>query len=368
MKRIKFFVGPNGCGKTRMLLNLAGDQKALPRTTAVIANTPFGHFPQRTSTFGLFRVWPRGISGVVAKNIANFFGSDGEENFDISDLLKRIGFEPKVTLEIQLDPDDEHRLDESAYEIEELDAIISAFETFGPSGNGRFDLFSSAESLDRSLMKRTGILFKHINKLKKDGVVRSYTLLFSHPDRGVQKFDELSSGEQTLVSTYLFIKSRLPNLGELFIDEPENSLHPEWQRQYLETIHMAIGYHDIRVTLASHSPVLVSGALSSYGEEIEIVRVDGNREQPVDVSGAKDQESVEKILWEAFDTLTPVSHFLSVELSRILQGLADGEISREMAAVEVQDFYSQSYDRKQQNLLQGVLDNLSEFDTHARTD
>ncbi len=351
-----------------MLRDLAGTQQAWPRTTAVIANTPFGRFPQRTTSFGLFRVWPRGINGVVTKNISNFFGADGEENFDISDLLLRIGFEPKVTLEMQLDPYEEHKLDENSYEIEELDAIISAFETFGSSGVGRFDLFSSGGSLDRSLMKRTGILFKHINKLKRDRIVRSYALLFTHPERGVQKFDELSSGEQTLISTYLFIKSRLPNLGEIFIDEPENSLHPEWQRQYLETIHMALGYNDVKVTLASHSPVLVSGSLSSYGEEIEIVRVDGNKLKPVDVGGAKDHESVEAILWEAFDTVTPVSHFLSIELSRILQEFADGEINHEMAAKAVRSFQNQSYDGRQQKLLQRVLENLSEFEPDARTD
>jgi len=181
------------------------------------------------------------------------------------------------------------------------------------------------------------------------------------PKRGSQYFKELSSGEQTLISTHLFIKTNRKKISTIFVDEPENSLHPEWQRRYIEMLQMALGYSEVKIVLATHSPVLVSGALSNYNRDVEVIKVDAGDLSVVDINDNNRPDSVEEILWEAFDTITPVSHFLSLELSRILQDLTDKKLSQEEARSQIQEFQDQSYDRKQQELLGVVLEKLSRF-------
>ena len=70
-------------------------------------------------------------------------------------------------------------------------------------------------------------------------------------------------------------------------------------------------------------------------------------------------------MWEAFHTITPVNHFLSIELSRTLQALTDGEISQEEAKERIREFQLQSYDSKQMKLLGVIMDRVSGFVTDA---
>ena len=361
MKRITFFVGPNGCGKTRKLVKAASSGQRWFDATAAIANTPFVRFERSRKSRKVFRVSPSGITNVVSKNLRNLFITEGRDTFDVSDLLETIGFRPIVEVEIQLEKQKYVDLRKITSDPFEVDAISSALESLLSEGGGRFDFSNYSDSFSRSVRDRNLVLFRYIQELKHAGVVSSYSLVFHHRERKAQIFSELSSGEQTLISTFLFIRSALPNLTALFIDEPENSLHPEWQRRYLEMIQMALGYHEAKIYLATHSPVLVSGALSSYGSDVEVIRVDGDKDHLVEISQAAGPESVEEILWEAFDTITPVSHYLSVELSRILQSLTDGQISQREAKDEIDVFKRRSYDRTQQELLNRVSDNLAKF-------
>ncbi|SNY58213.1 AAA domain-containing protein, putative AbiEii toxin, Type IV TA system [Pseudooceanicola antarcticus] len=362
MSRITFLVGPNGCGKTRELVRESGSIGDWPyHTAAVIANTPFVRFERRTRNRKVFRVSPAGINRVVSENLRNFFDSEGRDTFDISDLLEAIGFFPDIDLDVKVDKVNDFDLDKITTDLFEVEALSSILDILGAEGGGRFELSRHNDSFMRSLRGRNRILFKYIRELKREKLVASYDLIFRHRGRAPQIFAELSSGEQTLISTFLFIRSTLPSLGALFIDEPENSLHPEWQRRYLEILHMALGYHEAKIYLATHSPVVVSGALSSYGDDVEVVRVDGDARYPVEINQTSGPESVEEILWEAFDTITPVSHFLSIELSRVLQRLTDGQISQQEAENEIHSFKKRSYDNTQRELLSRVLDNIKRF-------
>lgn len=351
MKRITFFVGPNGCGKTRQLGKAAQAEIRRAIATAAIANTPFVRFPRSRRGFDVFRVSPAGITKVVSKNLERFFDDEGRDTFDISDLLQLIGFDPSVELQIKMDNHRSVDLLEITSNKSEIDALSAALDVLKSKGEGSFLLSGTSDSFLRSFREQNRIIFKYIHTLRSADIISSYSLVFRHHDRGQQRFSELSSGEQTLISTYLFIRSNLADLRTVFIDEPENSLHPEWQRRYLEILHMALGYHDVRLVLATHSPVLVSGALSSYEKDVDVVRIDGNQRHNIDISNKGGSESVEKILWHAFNTITPVSHYLSVELSTILQQVTDGLLTRDSAELKIQEFQNQSYDQQQKKVL-----------------
>ncbi|WBL32752.1 ATP-binding protein [Sinirhodobacter sp. HNIBRBA609] len=361
MSRITFFVGPNGCGKTRKLVKAASSIEVWRGVTAAISNTPFVRFERRSKNRKVFRVSPAGITKVVSDNLRSFFYSEGRDTFDVSDLLEVIGFLPIVELDVRINRFESFDIKKITSDSFEVEALSSVLDVLGAEGGGRFELSRHSDSFTQSLHGRNRILFKYIQELKRARLVSSYALIFHHRERTPQTFAELSSGEQTLISTFLFIRSALPSLRVLFVDEPENSLHPEWQRRYLEILHMALGYHEAKIYLASHSPVIVSGALSSYGDDVEIIRVDGDKEFPVEISQVDGPDSVEEILWGVFDTITPVSHFLSVELSRILQSLTDRKINQQEAVAEIHKFKMRSYDSTQKNLLTRVTENIEKF-------
>lgn len=78
-------------------------------------------------------------------------------------------------------------------------------------------------------------------------------------DTGVPvDLDALSSGEQhQLILLFNFIFN-VPDKSVLLIDEPENSLHVTWQRQFIEDIDRISIEKDIQVLIATHSPRILA--------------------------------------------------------------------------------------------------------------
>jgi predicted ATPase len=80
-------------------------------------------------------------------------------------------------------------------------------------------------------------------------------------DRAVP-LDRLSDGEQHLLVIFgelLFGRLAKPR-GLLLLDEPENSLHPEWQATLGATLGRLAGKSRRRVLVATHSPIIIGDA------------------------------------------------------------------------------------------------------------
>lgn len=69
-----------------------------------------------------------------------------------------------------------------------------------------------------------------------------------------------SSGEQCMLVSLLGIFGYINNNYLILIDEPEISLHPEWQCRYIELINKLFSdFVDCQFIIATHSPQVVSG-------------------------------------------------------------------------------------------------------------
>lgn len=81
--------------------------------------------------------------------------------------------------------------------------------------------------------------------------------------RGGQKFSifDLSSGEYHLFTTLIALGFSLQNGAVVLIDEPENSLHPQWQQEFMATLfEMCDFMDDGHLVISTHSPLIVSSA------------------------------------------------------------------------------------------------------------
>lgn len=90
----------------------------------------------------------------------------------------------------------------------------------------------------------------------------------------ILNLSDFSSGQWQLLSSLLFAAAVVEDDSLILIDEPENSLHPAWQQQYLplirSTISCATGVH---VVVATHSP-LVAASLDPEEAEVISLRVE----------------------------------------------------------------------------------------------
>jgi predicted ATPase len=85
--------------------------------------------------------------------------------------------------------------------------------------------------------------------------------------------DYLSSGQWSWLCTLGGLAVEVENDSAILIDEPENSLHPAWQRDYIPAIISIVGdLAGCHVILATHSPLIASGLPIASGNVRRLLR------------------------------------------------------------------------------------------------
>ncbi|MEJ9280114.1 AAA family ATPase [Ureibacillus thermosphaericus] len=97
---------------------------------------------------------------------------------------------------------------------------------------------------------------KEISLSKKDG----FKIIFSDTKKELEKFYQLSSGEQhSIVLMFkLLLDDDFEEIDMVFIDEPELSLHIDWQMSFLEELEEISFVTGKNFVIATHSPEIVN--------------------------------------------------------------------------------------------------------------
>lgn len=89
---------------------------------------------------------------------------------------------------------------------------------------------------------------------------------------------EASSGEQCILVTILGIASEIQHDSLICIDEPEISLHPEWQETYIELLQKSFDdFRGCHFVLATHSPQILA---KIDGPHSTVLLMDEGKTQP----------------------------------------------------------------------------------------
>lgn len=84
-------------------------------------------------------------------------------------------------------------------------------------------------------------------------------------------FYHLSSGQKSIINTLLGISSVIEDNSMICIDEPEISLHPEWQEEIIIKLQEAfIDKKGCHFLIATHSPQVVSGLKCNNGYILDL--------------------------------------------------------------------------------------------------
>jgi predicted ATP-binding protein involved in virulence len=170
--------------------------------------------------------------------------------------------------------------------------------------------------------------YKFFTLLRKLNVI-SYETINVKKANSTQRYNllESSSGEVNLLTTFVRTIPHLDHNALILIDEPEISLHPNWQIQYIDKLKELLdGYFNVHVIIATHSPYIVSDVnpnncwVSKIKLEEEEVKA---KLLPVTPYGW----SVEDILWNVFKVPTTRNYYLSEMISDILEKLSKPEKS-----------------------------------------
>jgi predicted ATPase len=287
--KFTYIIGNNGSGKSRALEKNA-DAKHNDNHVVVIASGASDKFRYRPkpklTTNGSYRylgnrtVGNGTHNGTLAANAVLLYKeiSDANQSQPFLDFLEKIGFDKKIGIG--------HRnLKRSS-----------------------IPLFETTELTTQYIRENSVIL-----EMK----AKPFEAVF-YKTGSPFKFSELSTGEQYIINTALKIISSSKENVIYYIDEPEVSLHVEWQIKWPERFHPLLNLNTgIRAFIATHSPVIISSALQNGGK---CYLLKSNTLHVIE----DEKFDLEELLFKDFNTLTPNSKHLYSEISEIVNDAVAG--------------------------------------------
>lgn len=142
-------------------------------------------------------------------------------------------------------------------------------------------------------------------------------------------FEDCSSGEKHIVFAFLSILSAIEENSLILIDEPEISLHPEWQIQYISLLKRVFkSFPGCHIILASHSHYFVSDLEGSSSSIVVLKRALTNNfaeaELLVDDTYAW---SAENIIYNVFGLRTTRNYYFESDLQKLICMIQESNIS-----------------------------------------
>ena len=304
-------IGENGAGKSRLLSDMVDKltnkddfyNHKVGRPNVIAASTsPFDIFPRHNqkmaygknySYIGMKRsgfimssslsLMSSAMTGIIEKYVNN------EKYDELFHVFSILGFSPNVTLnyrsnfkfkeqlnllsEVGSDLEEKLGIEISpAYyspKMQSLDnfidqeKIIVAFNVIRSHGfdfsNFTMDFDLSENSIFVKGNEATVEYVKSLILLIKNGFIRLLDVKLDKLDTGLISLRRASSGEQCMLMLMFGIAANISDNTVILIDEPEISLHPKWQENFMPLLMSVFsGYKSCQFIIASHSPQIVS--------------------------------------------------------------------------------------------------------------
>ena len=144
-----------------------------------------------------------------------------------------------------------------------------------------------------------------------------------------QDFDiaESSAGEYHLISSMISILAKIKNKSLILIDEPDVSLHPNWQMQYMDYLTKFFSdFSGCHFIIATHSHFLVSDLRNTNTSIIALQRDDQIIASTLEYKTYG--WSTENILYTVFNMKTNRNYYIERELNELLNLIHKEDINK----------------------------------------
>lgn len=377
---VLILVGPNGSGKSSLLLKFARTYRS-HRQVLIVSNTPHDRFARlrgvRRLSAGRSDQSPKML---VKKSVVAGLDA-GAEFYHISSILEHCGYRPRFGF--QIDPAKNYRFSFgdliNAADFEEpteerprmvvreddddLHRALAFLNRHDPQHSVWID--ATADQLEFSLAKEFSSVLKREHLLRRWGVIGGVSVHLERGDGFEIEIHHASSGELALISSLLFIVTNTRDRPLIIIDEPENSLHPNWQREYVDKLLASVSYRNATILIATHAPLVVTGALADSPDVVSVFEVRNGRPRDLELDKNQSTNGIEEVLWRAFDVVTPANHFVSEQIVNAISRFEKREIGKGEVLALVESLDEESFDRKQKRFF-GAIRELVEKVESAR--
>lgn len=176
-----------------------------------------------------------------------------------------------------------------------------------------------------------------IYKLKQYDLVNAANVIF-HKNGSDIAPDDMSSGEFAMLSTVLSISAAASDAHTLvLLDEPELSLHPNWQMTLIDNLDRALKDKVCHLLIATHSHMLVSDLPMNRSSVTQIEKDETGRLNANAISECTYGWSAEEVLLKVFKTATDRNRYFGERIGNLLERMGDNTITPEEVKGELDE-------------------------------
>lgn len=216
-----------------------------------------------------------------------------------------------------------------------INQLYNFYKTRTSSGKSRYDYvvdFDHVSNSEGSLNE-----LQCIYKLKQCDLVSSTNVIFHKQGCDITS-DEMSSGEFAMLSTVLSISAaaRYPHTLVL-LDEPELSLHPNWQMTLIDNLDRALTKQVCHLILSTHSHILVSDLPMNRSNVTQIEKDEEGNLNATTIAESTYGWSAEEVLLKVFKTATDRNRYFGERIGKLLEKMGNNAIKPDEVTDELKD-------------------------------
>lgn len=172
-----------------------------------------------------------------------------------------------------------------------------------------------------------------------------------------------SSGQQQMLCAIFGLATSISPGCLALLDEPELSLHPEWQLKYVDALFRIIqSVQDAHIVVATHSPLVVQQAVHHGADVVQMGNGTRNSTHPLPIS-SDTPLSIEQALVDVFQTPIAGSSHVSNEIFQAVLKGETGSRHEKSEALAKLDQLDQIYREKDRETAQLVRDAIRLINT-----
>lgn len=237
------------------------------------------------------------------------------------------------------------------------------------SANGSFK-----GELDKSIIKyfheiiskdRKGYLIEILSPLDISNLFIKEDQLFVKRDNEDVKFEYLSSGEKNYLNIFMSIISEADASNIILIDEPESSLHPNWQIDFLSELDKLLKSMDIisHVIIATHSHFLISDLKPNNAHIVHCLKNEKNKNITNFIESDTYGWSAENVLYNIFKMRTTRNSYFLKDMDTMINLVENKseDMEKLSSIISKLDSYTLSKDDPLINIIQVAKDYYDEY-------
>lgn len=363
---IKIIIGENGTGKSALLNELSLDYLNDNKTVIAIATSIHDKFTSRRRKFHFYggRQGRSMVERAIKKSLLGDSNSDIDRVKYLISALEYAKYSPRIGIKVEgFEPDNIESLYFAAKEDERIYDVLSLIkkyhEPFSRESVVAISLWGVTKENNNVSGSSLSAFIRYEKILKKYKIIKRFRTYLYREDFEIA-LANASSGELMIISMLVHISSYIDKDTVILIDEPENSLHPRWQRKYIDMILDVFYLFQPKIYVASHSPQIIPLDNDLYkiftpknGVVVEVDEKTSNNEE---------------LLSEVFGVITPENRFLSNKMVETINNFDANNIEYNDALQIIEGYKNKVYDPRQITFLEGVNEIIKKINNSRTSD